>query len=68
MGEDLKPCPFCGGVPWVDHIEPHTHKNPILACLIPDHKGSYCIECNCGAGFIADTYNAVSDKWNRRAT
>lgn len=38
---ELKPCPFCGGGPIEDRIEPHKH----YICGLPDYPGSFSIEC-----------------------
>ena len=65
---DLKPCPFCGGAPFTHHIEPHQHDISLNGVqLLPDHEGSYTIECaGCGLGIIDDTLEAVTATWNRR--
>jgi hypothetical protein len=71
--EELKCCPFCGAEG--DRIilteqEPHSH-SPALKTLIPgipDHPGSWTIECcGCNIGMIEDTREAVVAAWNRRA-
>ncbi len=66
MGEKmtLLPCPFCGSTPFVNVIEAHTHA---FAPFMPDHPGSVCIECSCGAGLIDDDLDSVSARWNIRA-
>ena len=69
MAEELLPCPFCGSLPWVDHIEPHTHSEWLKSAIptLADHHGSYTIECTgCAAGFIDETFEAVKAQWNRR--
>lgn len=63
--EALKPCPFCGGSPVGYAIEPHIHK---FATFMPDHPGSYVIECGaCGIGIIQDAKQQAETIWNRRA-
>lgn len=64
MSDDLKPCPFCGGQPMLHEIPAHTHA---LATFMPDHPGSWCIECNCGCGLIDQDRTDVIQRWNRRA-
>lgn len=59
---ELKNCPFCGGEVSLDEIEPHKHLNGIL----PDHPGSWFIECSCGVGMIGEDKQDVIDRWNRR--
>ena len=61
--QELKPCPFCGGAPMISEIEPHKH----FIVDLPDHTGSWVIECGCGCGLIDDTRDAVTVRWNRRA-
>lgn len=60
---ELKPCPFCGALPRKYEIEAHTHA---IAEFMPDHEGSWCIECACGSGFVAESKEEVIEKWNRR--
>lgn len=66
LGEVLLPCPFCGGEPHENAIEPHTHSPFLKNMGIPDHGGSHVIECGCGAGLIDDTREAVVIRWNQR--
>lgn len=63
--EGLLPCPLCGGAALgIDH-PPHKH----FFVLMPDHPGSYTIECvACNLGSIADTKAECVAKWNSRAT
>ena len=66
---ELLPCPFCGDDPLLDEIEAHTHGIAGLAGFMPDHPGSFTIECpttNC-CGMIADTRAEAIAAWNRRA-
>jgi hypothetical protein len=60
---ELKPCPFCGGDPLLQEHEAHTH---LFATFMPDHPGSWTIEC-CDVGMIKDTREEVIAAWNRRA-
>lgn len=59
----LSNCPHCGAEVEIDHIEPHTHK---IATWMPDHPGSYYIECQCGAGMIDEDCEGLIKRWNRR--
>lgn len=66
MKEQLKPCPFCGGEPILNHIEPHTHFMQFNGePLMPDYPGSWTIEC-CDVGMIKDTREEVETAWNSR--
>lgn len=64
MEAKLLPCPFCGGMASEQEIEPHSH-HPMLG--MPDHPGSYVIECGCGCGLIDDTRELVVARWQARA-
>lgn len=59
----LLSCPFCGREPFMGEIPPHKH----LIADMPEHHGSWTIECGCGAGLIDDTVEAVTVRWNSRA-
>lgn len=59
----LKDCPFCGNVAMIYEIPAHKH---VIATFMPEHKGSWAIECTCGSGFISDTKDEVIQKWNSR--
>ncbi|NDI85096.1 Lar family restriction alleviation protein [Undibacterium crateris] len=61
----LKPCPHCGKEPIINHIEPHRHSMQLGGFKMPDHPGSFTIEC-CG-GMIHDTLDAVTSMWNTRS-
>lgn len=63
----LKPCPFCGEQPTINHIEAHSHSFQINGFKMPDHPGSCVIECTCGAGLIDSDFESVSKRWNTRA-
>jgi hypothetical protein len=67
--DDLLPCPFCGNEPISQEIEAHSHSGPLKALGIPDHGGSYTIECPTSGccGMIADTKVQATAAWNRRA-
>lgn len=61
--EGLLPCPFCGGDASRNEITPHKH---FLANL-PDHPGSYCIECHsCAVGILRATEELAEQAWNTR--
>ncbi|WP_392565846.1 Lar family restriction alleviation protein [Utexia brackfieldae] len=61
----LKPCPFCGGEPNVNRIEPHQHEH---ATFMPDCSESYTIECfTCEVGMISDSWDDVEKRWNKRS-
>lgn len=53
---ELKPCPFCGG-------KPYMQSHPIA-----QNKKQYAVECRCGARFFFfdRRYKAV-EAWNKRA-
>ncbi len=63
--EKLKPCPYCGKEPIMNEIPPHTHSLQLAGIKMPDHPGSFTIEC-CG-GMIDDTLDAVTSMWNTRS-
>lgn len=70
--EKPEPCPFCNAdsdrIILTEH-EAHTHSAPLKAMGIPDHPGSWTIECGgCPAGMIESTRAEVVSAWNRRAT
>lgn len=66
MDKELKDCPFCGEQPLLNHIEPHTHHLHFSGePLMPDHAGSWTIEC-CSIGLIMDTKEEAVTAWNRR--
>lgn len=67
--QELLPCPFCGARPYVNHIAPHAHSEALQRLIpsLPDHPGSYTIECAaCSAGFIAESWERVKKLWNTR--
>jgi len=64
---ELKPCPFCGHAPLLTEIPPHKHHLQIGDFRMPDHPGSFTIECGCGCGLIDETQAAVVKRWNTRA-
>ena len=59
----LLPCPFCGGHATLQEQPPHKH---VIATFMPDHPGSFTIECGCGCGLIDETEEAVTARWNQR--
>jgi|GEM_PF-3529694 len=61
--DELKTCPFCGGKVDLKEIEPHTHE---MATFMPDHPGSWIIECGCGVAIIGEKKHKVIDQWNSR--
>jgi len=66
--EELRPCPFCGAEPLLQEIAPHTHNIKFGDWKMPDHHGSWTIECPaCECGMIADTQEKVTSSWNRRS-
>lgn len=65
MEDFLKPCPFCGGKPYVNVIEPHTH---YIVPGIPDYSGGAFVECSeCSCGISGDNREDAIKNWNRRA-
>ena len=62
---ELKPCPFCGGMPIEDRIEPHKHS----LSWMPDYPGSWSVECpKCEFRlFDHDSRENVIAAWNRRS-
>ncbi|CAI2133227.1 restriction alleviation protein, Lar family [Serratia marcescens] len=60
----LKTCPFCGGKPSRERIEPHTH--PIS--FMPDYPGAWIINCD-ACEFRMFSHESIADverKWNQR--
>lgn len=56
MTDKLKPCPFCGGKPYIN-------SHPIA-----QRKKQWAVQCRCGARFFFfdRKYKAI-EAWNRRA-
>lgn len=70
MTRELDNCPFCGKAPLIQEIAPHKHGIKFGDFVMPDHDGSFVIECptgNCCA-MIATKREAAVAAWNRRAT
>lgn len=64
MSIDLKPCPFCGGEPFLNHYPAHTHK---LATWMPDAGDQYAVECcDCGVGHLCEDAESAKTWWNLR--
>ena len=60
----LKPCPFCGGAPFIHEVPPHTHG---IATFMPDSKGECFIECrDCTCAISAKDRNEAIKLWNKR--
>lgn len=66
MATDLKPCPFCGAEPILIEHPAHSHSTILKDIGMPDHPGSWTVEC-CDVGMIKDTRAEVVAAWNRRA-
>lgn len=67
--EKMLPCAHCGCEPIEQHHEPHTHSSWLKNAIpdLPDHQGSYTVECpHCGAGMIDDFRASLLSRWNRR--
>ena len=61
--QKLKPCPFCGGEPFINEIEPHKH----YFVDMPDYEGGAFMECtDCSCGISAKTRKEVIAAWNKR--
>ena len=64
--DEALPCPHCGTPPLRCYIPPHSHGETVRA-FMPDHPGSYTIECPaCSAGMVDSTRDGVLARWNRR--
>lgn len=60
----LRPCPLCGCEALGVEHPPHKH---VFATFMPDHQGSYSIECPpCNLGLLADTEELATAAWNSR--
>lgn len=63
MGEQLKPCPFCGGKP--EYKEFHDD-NGGVECYYREWS-HYIIECECGCQICSPiSKGKVIEAWNRR--
>ena len=53
---ELKPCPFCGGKPYIGR------------CFGSSQRNRYSVKCRCGVltQFFDRRYKAI-EAWNRRA-
>ena len=68
MTEELKACPFCGGEPLIQEHPAHSHSLQIGEWKMPDHPGSWTIECvKCNCGMIDESCDAALRAWNTRA-
>jgi Lar family restriction alleviation protein len=69
MSEELKPCPFCGGVPFVATVEHSEESRPNGYRF---HGQIICRNCQSSAGTTGFdlTYDIATrkamDAWNRR--
>lgn len=50
---ELKPCPFCGGVPEYS--------------INMGYADKYVLECECGVKKTSETLEMLNNKWNQRA-
>ncbi|KRB73480.1 Lar family restriction alleviation protein [Noviherbaspirillum sp. Root189] len=68
MVDTLLNCPFCGATPLMQEHEPHTHSGFLKEAGIPDHPGSWTIECPTDGccGMITSTKAEAIAAWNRR--
>lgn len=68
MSNELMPCPFCGQSPLLTEHPAHSHGLQVGDWKMPDHPGSWTIECQaCSCGMIDADRAAVVAMWNRRA-
>lgn len=67
--ENLKPCPFCGGVPNIEIIEPHKHSEWLKGVIpeLKDCEGEAFIICKCSAAITGKNKAEAIERWNRRA-
>jgi len=69
---ELLPCAHCGAQAMLDEHPAHSHSPALQALVpgIPDHPGSWTIECPTSGcvGLIGETRAEVVASWNRRAT
>jgi len=68
MSEQLLNCPFCGAEPLLQEHPPHKHSLKLGDFQMPDHPGSWTIECPaCECGMISDKKGRLLAAWNKRA-
>lgn len=63
MSDKLKPCPFCGSIPFIDEIPQHKHT---IAIFMLDCEGECFVECKCSCVISAKNKEEAIKKWNRR--
>lgn len=73
MSEELKPCPFCGGLAELDTSQAYR---ALSSGALGSRAAVYCARCGADMGFCyedapgtprEDIVNQVVDDWNRRA-
>lgn len=73
MSEELKPCPFCGGLAELDTSQAYR---ALSSGALGSRAAVYCTRCSAEVGFCyedapgtprEDIVNQVVDDWNRRA-
>lgn len=73
MSEELKPCPFCGGLAELDTSQAYR---ALSGGTLGSRAAVYCTRCSAEVGFCyedapgtprEDIVNQVVDDWNRRA-
>ena len=58
METELKPCPFCGGKPFISARLPYFGETPTVAVV--------CEKCNAASKHYVKEEKAI-EAWNRRA-
>lgn len=73
MSEELKPCPFCGGLAELDTSQAYR---ALSSGALGSRAAIYCTRCSAEVGFCyedapgtprEDIVNQVVDDWNRRS-
>lgn len=60
--DKLRECPLCTAEVNLIELPAHVH----FATGMPDHDGSWIIECDCGLGIMGSKRDALIKRWNTR--